>query len=675
LVSRAGKQQAAQQPGHQAVAGQDHGNAEYVIGQRRGLMFGDRYHGHQGQHHQPETANPALQEFDLRFFPAKMQLRHAPRRQNPVRGVEHQPRQTYLQQGRAQVAVLSSGVDLQRITAQRQAQRQGHGQQDVDQDRQRRVPLAVTFEVADVRVQFVQLAVERIALPDQGADQQQQRQEQQRALGQAIGQLTDTGSPWQRRDLFHQPWLNALEPLQVQRFIAGDPEHLLIKGRTQAAGGADQLFLAQLQGDGFVEQGAQFAVQALQQVGAGGSEIDQGLAQLWRDVFGLLGRQQGFDVGGRAAHLLALLVDLELIQADIGDFVRQPLVQGQVRQGLLLFVENLGQQQTAPQDVDLFIQRLIALCQVVQLLLGLEVLLGQVVEAVGAAQQVVGQLEVGGTFRRQQATAAGLLRFDGQLGHGLLRLCTALVVDQGLQVLDFLLLTADFFGQQVVLGAAQILQLTVAGQFLATQQGQGIDRGQFGVELVTLIGTDRLAVVFAHFEDGVDLLGAGLVAADLGLGALGAGLGGDGQAVGVIQGFLQVAQLRAALAKQLLQLRHVEVGIALGNRDGFGGLELGQLALIINGLLRCLRQLLFESGKTLLAVLLARQQGERLLQHLLQRLLVDVRQLAVGNLVQALLHGFAGGWFGSHGRDGGQAKPKQGGNDKITQREHRHRSN
>jgi hypothetical protein len=43
-----------------------------------------------------------------------------------------------------------------------------------------------------------------------------------------------------------------------------------------------------------------------------------------------------------------------------------------------------------------------------------------------------------------------------------------------------------------VLAVAQVLQLAVAGQFLAAQQGQRIERGQLGVELVALVGADGL---------------------------------------------------------------------------------------------------------------------------------------------------------------------------------------
>ncbi|MNM73209.1 hypothetical protein D3C81_849270 [compost metagenome] len=274
--------------------------------------------------------------------------------------------------------------------------------------------------------------------------------------------------------MFLQALGDGAEPFQVQRLVAGDPEHLLIKGCTQVLCGAEQLLLVQLQGDRFVEQRAQFTVQAFEQVAAGDRHFQQGLAQLRGDGLGRLCGEQLVDIAAGAAELLALLVDLELVQADVGDLVGQVAVELQVRQRLLLLVEDLRQQQAALEHADLLVQGLVALGQGVQLLFGLEVLLGQFVEAVSAAQQVVGELEVGGAFGGQQGAAAGLLRFDRLLGDGLLGLGQALLVDQRLQVLDFLLQARGAFDQQVMLAVAQVLQQAVAGQFLAAQQGQGV---------------------------------------------------------------------------------------------------------------------------------------------------------------------------------------------------------
>ncbi|MNQ52543.1 hypothetical protein D3C85_665650 [compost metagenome] len=165
-------------------------------------------------------------------------------------------------------------------------------------------------------------------------------------------------------------------------------------------------------------------------------------------------------------------------------------------------------------------------------------MLGQLVEAVGAFEQVVRELQVGRAFGGQKAAAAGLLRFDGLLGDRFLGQRQTLLVDQGLQFLDFLVQAVGSLRQQVMLAVAQVLQLGIAGQFLATQRNQCVECRQLGVELVALLGAQGLAGVFAGLEDVVDLLDACLAGGDFGLGAFGAGLGGDDQAVGVGQSFL-----------------------------------------------------------------------------------------------------------------------------------------
>ncbi|MNJ36753.1 hypothetical protein D3C77_315530 [compost metagenome] len=84
--------------------------------------------------------------------------------------------------------------------------------------------------------------------------------------------------------------------------------------------------------------------------------------------------------------MFTLLIDFELIQTDISNLVGQVAINFQVRQGLLLLIEDLGQQQAALEHADLLVQGLIGLSEAVELLFGLEVLLGQLVEAVSAAQ-------------------------------------------------------------------------------------------------------------------------------------------------------------------------------------------------------------------------------------------------------------------------------------------------
>ncbi|MNM91267.1 hypothetical protein D3C81_1035630 [compost metagenome] len=429
-------------------------------------MLGHGHHADQRQHHGAKPAHPAAQELDLRLVPAEVDFRHATRGEDAVGGVEHQPGLGQLPERRAKVGILPAGVNLQGVAAQGQAQAYRHRQEDVDQDCLGRMPLAVTAEVADVLVHFAKSLIQVLAAPQQAADHQQQRQEQQRPLAEAVGQFLEARAPGQAGDLVGKSLRYVAQPVPVQRLVAGDPEHLLVEGGAQALGRTQQLLLVELQGDRFVEQCREFAVQALQQVGAGDRHFQQGLAQLRGNVFRWLIGQQLVDVGDRAAHLLALLVDLELVQAGVGDLVGQVAVDLQVRQGLLLLVEDLRQQQAALEHVDLLVQRLVGLGQAVELLLGAQVLLGQLVEAVGAFEQVVGELEVDRALRGQQAAAAYLLGFDRLLGDGLLGLGQALVVDQCLQVLDFLFQACGTFDQQVVTGIAKVLQQAVAGQFL-----------------------------------------------------------------------------------------------------------------------------------------------------------------------------------------------------------------
>ncbi|MNQ41853.1 hypothetical protein D3C85_555430 [compost metagenome] len=290
LACRAAQQKLVQQPGHQAVAGQYHADADHIVGQARRLVLGDGDHAGQGHDHQAEAANLPMEKYYLRAWPAEMQLGQPARREHPVEGIEHQPGLGHLEQGRAEVDVLPAGVHLQSEAAQGQEQGAGQRQQQVEQNRQGRVQLAVALEVADVLVQFVELAVQVAAFPQQQADQQQQRQKQQRPLDQAGAQLAQVGAPWQVGYLPLQQVRHAFEPIEIQRLVAGDPEHLLVQGRAQGPGGALQLFLVELQGDRLVEQRIELTIEALEQSAARIHQFEQGRTQFRADVLGgLLG--------------------------------------------------------------------------------------------------------------------------------------------------------------------------------------------------------------------------------------------------------------------------------------------------------------------------------------------------------------------------------------------------
>src|SRR5690606_14658191 len=133
-----------------------------------------------------------------------------------------------------------------------------------------------------------------------------------------------------------------------------------------------QLRLVELQADGFAQQGIELASQAVEQFAAALRQLQQrgahGLAVSLRLFF-----QQRGDELLWVVQLFTVLVEFELVQADIGDVVGQSRIGFQQRQAPLLFEENLRQQQAAAQYIDLLLQRLLTLGQVVQALFGTQV--------------------------------------------------------------------------------------------------------------------------------------------------------------------------------------------------------------------------------------------------------------------------------------------------------------
>ncbi len=450
--------------------------------------------------------------------------------------------------------------------------------------------LAVVAEVADLLAQRAELGVDRVAPPEQGGDQQQQRQEEQRPLLETGAQFLQRRQPGHRRQLGLEALGGALQPAEIQRLVAGNPEHLLVEGIAERARGVLQLLLVQLQGDRGVEQRIQLAIEAVEQLAAGGRQVEQRAPQLRGHILLVLPGQQLLDIGAGIASGLAALVQLELVQADVGDLVGEVLVQLQARQCLLLLVENARQQQAALEHRDLLLQRLVGLVEGVELLAGLQVLLVETVEALGGAQQVVGELEVLGALGGEQLVRAGLLHPCRELGDGLLRFGAALLVDQGLQCLGFLFGTGDAFGQQVTACLAQVLQLAVAGKLLAAQLDLGIERDDLGVQQGAAFLAQRLARFAAVLEQVVDFLNACLRRADLRLGPFRTGLRGDDHAVGRAELLLPLRQFLDPRAQALLERLDRLLGVALGGVFVGAGLELGQLALGLGDLLRGLRQ-------------------------------------------------------------------------------------
>ncbi len=491
--------------------------------------------------------------------------------------------------------------------------------------------LAVALVVADVLIQRFQSVLDVVAPPEQHGDDQQHRDEDPRFGSQSLDQVLGHYTPRQTGDLFAQPLWQLLDPGQIQRAVAGNPEHLLVEDGAQTLAGGLQLFLVELQVDGFVEQGVEVVAQALIEIGAQLEHVFQRRTDFRAAL--AVATEQLVEVLRGVAQSVAALIELELIQADIGDFIGQVAIGLDGRQRLLLLVEDARQQQAAAQHVDLLFQGLFCLAQAVQLLAGLQVLLGQLVEAFGGAQQVVGELEVLRALLAEQVVAAGLLVFLGQLSHGLFRLCAALIVDQRLQSLIFLLQTADLQGQQITLAGAQVLQQAVALQLLAQQLALRIERGQLGIQLLLGFTLEWRNAVLGVLQLGIDGLGTQLVGADVGLGPLRAGLCVERQAAGFAEVFLPEHQLGGALRLQLLQLRYPQVGIALGDIHRLAGFDSCQLLLRGTDLAWCIGQLALEIGQLVQMAVAVLQQGQGRLQRLADCLLFRFAELAVGQAV------------------------------------------
>ncbi len=177
--------------------------------------------------------------------------------------------------------------------------------------------------------------------------------------------------------------------------------------------------------------------------------------------------------------------------------------------------------------------------------------------------------------------------------------------------------------------------------------------------MIALFGTDGLAAVLAGLEDVVDLLDARLAGRDFCLRTLWASLGGDDQAVGIGQGFLQVTLLGRAIGEDLLQLLDRLFAETLRHRHHCRGLEAREFAGVLDGLPRGGGQLLLEVDQLLLVITPAVELVERGLQDRLQGLFVGIRQFAVGQFVQAGLHGFAGRRFSGIQRADGRLRPSR----------------
>ncbi|MNZ43522.1 hypothetical protein D3C78_611260 [compost metagenome] len=273
------------------------------------------------------------------------------------------------------------------------------------------------------------------------------------------------------------------------------------------------------------------------------------------------------------------------------------------------------------------------------MLLAFQVGAGELVEAVGGAQQVVGKAHVDGIFMAQQGIHAGCWAgFLGQLGDSLFRLLAAFLADHRLQFEELPFLARNAFAEQVALAVGKVQQQIVAGQLLAQQQGPGVQRRLFGQQFIVMLGAQRLAAFLAGLERGGDFQQASLVAADVGLGAFRTGLRGDDLTLGFYQLLLPGGHLAALLVQQ-----HFQLGGAVGGIELPGGLldfaaEARQHALVLVDQTRRVGQLAFQLGHLLVAVVFCPEQLEGVFQGGLDHFLVGFGQLAISQAVQALLH-------------------------------------
>ena len=451
------------------------------------------------------------------------------------------------------------------------------------------------------------------------------------------------------------------QPGEVERAVARDPEHLLVERGAQAVGVGLQLAFAELQRDRFVEQGVELAVQALEQLRARGEERDQRLAH--RRVGLARGRlgEQAVGKGGGAGELFALLVDLELVEADVGDLFGQVAVDRRLRQRALLLEQDARQQQAALQHVDLLVDDAVAAVERVELLADGEVALGELVELVGGAQQVFGELLVGGGLARQQAAGGACgAGVSGQGLDGLRGLGAAALVDGGLQGLHLGFEAGDFERGEILARLAEVEQRAVGGQFRAAQGHLGVERVPFRGQRIAAFGAQRAAVasgLAAAAERDLDRRHARLAGADLALRALGAGAGVDEQGVGLVQAAAPVGEGGVAFREAAFELRVRGGGVDHRHRVGLR-LQCGEQLACGAGVLRGGGDAGLQGLALCAQVCGGRQAGEGLLERLLGGALVGFGQLALGQRSEPAAQ-FVGDGCGGRLRGGVQRQQGQ----------------
>ncbi|GAB1461818.1 hypothetical protein MASR2M50_35930 [Thauera sp.] len=391
-----------------------------------------------------------------------------------------------------------------------------------------------------------------------------------------------------------------------------------------------------MQGDRLGEHRVELAVEALEQLAAGREQGQERLAQRRVGLARGGGCEQALGMGGRVGELLALFVDLELVQADVGDLDGEPGIGNRRGQRPALLEQDAREQDAALQHADLLVDHRSAAVQCVELLACRLVAPGEPVELLGGAQQVFGQLLVGRRLASEQTVAAGVGVHVGERLHGLLGLAGALPADRILQRACRFLEARDLQAGEFLAGETEVDQAAVARQLLAAQRELGVERMPFGGERVATLRTQGPAVApgFASArEHGLDRRHARLAGADLGLRTLGAGARADEQAIGLVEAAAPVGERGLLGGEAFFEASERGVGRGRHGRRVRG--QRGELAARLGDLRRSARERLLERIEPATVVLGAGEAGLGLFQRLLRGALLGLGQLALRQRLQA----------------------------------------
>ena len=165
-------------------------------------------------------------------------------------------------------------------------------------------------------------------------------------------------------------------------------------------------------------------------------------------------------------ELIALLVDVELSQSQVGDLFVQ--VQGDlgIRQHLALLIEDAREQQAAAEHADLLVEIALGLGDAIQPALDLDVFLAQVVNFLRGFNQLLTELLIDLALFFQEGISLGASLLTGDVGHRLIGAIEPLGVDLVLDQLNTVLQLLQLDAGQILALERQILQVGVVVEIL-----------------------------------------------------------------------------------------------------------------------------------------------------------------------------------------------------------------